>query len=111
MATFGRGHSARAVFVHRKKLAALGEEPSIIDARAESITAIQLLNRDGHDCYLCHLPLEPDFQIEHIIPRVHGGTDHLANLALACRSCNARKKDRIVSIRVKDRIPCYWIGT
>ena len=29
--------------------------------------------------------------IEHIVPRVHGGTDALENLALACARCNAGK--------------------
>ena len=31
------------------------------------------------------------FSIEHIIPRSHGGTDALSNLALACQGCNSRK--------------------
>lgn len=29
--------------------------------------------------------------IEHILPRTHGGTDALANLALACARCNGEK--------------------
>ena len=29
--------------------------------------------------------------IEHIVPRVHGGTDALENLGLACARCNAGK--------------------
>ena len=29
--------------------------------------------------------------IEHIVPRAHGGTDDLANLALACAACNHEK--------------------
>jgi 5-methylcytosine-specific restriction endonuclease McrA len=29
--------------------------------------------------------------LEHIVPRNHGGTDELANLALACARCNAEK--------------------
>lgn len=29
--------------------------------------------------------------IEHIVPRNHGGTDELGNLALACRRCNTAK--------------------
>jgi len=35
-------------------------------------------------------PLIP-FHIEHIVPRKHGGADHLDNLALACAECNLRK--------------------
>jgi 5-methylcytosine-specific restriction endonuclease McrA len=29
--------------------------------------------------------------IEHIVPRTHGGTDDVANLALACHACNGEK--------------------
>lgn len=29
--------------------------------------------------------------LEHIVPRVHGGTDALENLAIACARCNAQK--------------------
>ena len=32
--------------------------------------------------------------IEHIIPRVHGGTDALENLGLACARCNQGKGSR-----------------
>jgi hypothetical protein len=32
-----------------------------------------------------------EFEVEHINPRVLGGTDDLVNLALACGSCNRRK--------------------
>jgi 5-methylcytosine-specific restriction endonuclease McrA len=33
--------------------------------------------------------------IEHIVPRHHGGTDDLANLALACARCNQSKGARL----------------
>ncbi len=33
------------------------------------------------------------FQVEHIHPRAHGGSDALDNLALACESCNLYKSD------------------
>jgi hypothetical protein len=29
--------------------------------------------------------------LEHVIPRTHGGTDELGNLAIACARCNAQK--------------------
>ena len=32
--------------------------------------------------------------IEHIVPRVHGGTDDLSNLGLACARCNQGKGSR-----------------
>jgi 5-methylcytosine-specific restriction endonuclease McrA len=33
--------------------------------------------------------------IEHILPKNHGGTDELPNLALACARCNAQKGVRL----------------
>lgn len=33
--------------------------------------------------------------IEHIVPRNHGGTDELSNLAVACARCNAGKGHRL----------------
>ncbi len=29
--------------------------------------------------------------VEHIVPKTHGGTDHLENVALACAACNGEK--------------------
>jgi len=34
------------------------------------------------------------FHLEHIIPRILGGSSELGNLALACPSCNLHKADR-----------------
>lgn len=33
--------------------------------------------------------------VEHIVPRHHGGTDAIENLAVACASCNQRKGSRL----------------
>jgi 5-methylcytosine-specific restriction endonuclease McrA len=37
-------------------------------------------------------------QIEHVIPRKHGGTDDLDNLALACADCNRKKSSDLAGI-------------
>lgn len=36
--------------------------------------------------------------VEHIIPRKHGGTDELSNLALACIDCNLHKGANLAGI-------------
>jgi hypothetical protein len=36
--------------------------------------------------------------IEHIIPKIHGGTDDLDNLALACIDCNLHKGPNLTGI-------------
>lgn len=42
------------------------------------------------------------FHIEHVIPRVRGGTSDLDNLAFACPSCNLHKADRVSSAFDRD---------
>ncbi|HEY3245724.1 MAG TPA: HNH endonuclease [Phycisphaerae bacterium] len=52
-------------------------------------------DRAGHRCEYCrlHQGHEPfyRFHIEHIIAKMHGGSDDPNNLALACHRCNERK--------------------
>lgn len=53
----------------------------------------QLAYRDGARCYLCgqgRIAGDP-FEVEHVRPRAAGGSDDLANLRLAHRSCNRAK--------------------
>ncbi len=52
-----------------------------------------LLEKWQRKCAYCgkkDIPLE----VEHINPRVRGGTDRVSNLAIACRPCNQRKGDQ-----------------
>ncbi|KVL18675.1 MULTISPECIES: HNH endonuclease [Burkholderia] len=49
-----------------------------------------LLRRDGDACFYCGAPTsEEDRSLEHLVARAHGGPDHLSNLVLAHRECNA----------------------
>ncbi|GCC11301.1 CRISPR-associated endonuclease Cas9 [archaeon] len=52
-----------------------------------------LLEKWKHECAYCdkgNIPLE----IEHIIPKIRGGTDRVSNLTLACHKCNQKKGDK-----------------
>ena len=40
--------------------------------------------------------------LEHILPRTHGGTNAAANLAIACKACNAAKGRRLDCRRKDD---------
>lgn len=56
--------------------------------------APEIAARDGDRCWYCGL--EPllfahDWEIDHDVPIARGGTSELANLRLACRTCNRRK--------------------
>jgi hypothetical protein len=54
--------------------------------------------RASHRCEYCKAPevvFNFPFEVEHIIPLSRQGSNHEANLALSCRSCNLRKGNRI----------------
>lgn len=62
----------------------------------------QVRSRAGNACEYCKLRQEESplatLQIEHIIPRKHGGKDLLENLCLACIDCNLAKGTNIAGI-------------
>lgn len=50
--------------------------------------------RASHRCEYCRLPQHASalrFHLEHVVAPQHGGTDDVANLALACPECNFQK--------------------
>lgn len=54
--------------------------------------------RAGHRCEYCRAPeaiFNLPFEVEHIDPTSRSGSDDESNRALACRSCNVFKSDRI----------------
>ena len=63
---------------------------------------IRVRERAHNACEYCRLhqsdsPLAA-LHVEHIIPKVHGGTDDLENLALACIDCNLHKGTNLAGI-------------
>jgi 5-methylcytosine-specific restriction endonuclease McrA len=49
--------------------------------------------RDDHRCQYCGGPAE---SIDHVVPRSRGGQHAWDNVVAACRSCNVRKRDRLL---------------
>jgi 5-methylcytosine-specific restriction endonuclease McrA len=49
--------------------------------------------RDGGRCQYCNAAAE---SIDHVVPRSRGGQHIWTNVVAACRSCNARKRDRLL---------------
>jgi hypothetical protein len=49
-----------------------------------------LLEKWGRRCAYCHKTDVP-LQVEHIVPRVRGGSNRVSNLTLACATCNTKK--------------------
>lgn len=67
-----------------------------------SQTRTQVRERAQNACEYCHLHQDDSplaaLHVEHIIPRVHGGSDELDNLALACIDCNLHKGTNLTGI-------------
>ena len=55
----------------------------------------EILKRAKFRCELCGISAKQKaLEVDHIIPRNHGGTDDQSNLQALCYSCNAMKRDR-----------------
>ena len=58
--------------------------------------------RAHNTCEYCQLHQDDSplaaLHVEHIIPKIHGGTDDLQNLALACIDCNLHKGTNLTGI-------------
>lgn len=69
-----------------------------MDARSR----LAVRERAENQCEYCQKRQEESplitLQIEHIIPRKHGGSDDLENLALACADCNLRKSSDLAGL-------------
>jgi 5-methylcytosine-specific restriction endonuclease McrA len=70
-------------------------------------TKARVRERAGHCCEYCRLhqsdsPLAV-LHIEHIVPKAHGGSDALDNLALACIDCNLHKGPNLTGIDPQTR--------
>lgn len=48
-----------------------------------------LIRRDGNQCSICGETA--DLHVDHIVPRMMGGSDLLDNLQLLCKRCNLHK--------------------
>ena len=67
----------------------------------ESTKAI-VRERAGFRCEYCQLHQDDSplavLHVEHIVPRKHGGSDDIENLALACIDCNLHKGPNLTGI-------------
>lgn len=65
-------------------------------------TRVAVRRRAGNRCEYCRLHQEDSplarLHVEHVVPKKHGGSDDLDNLALACIDCNLHKGPNLTGI-------------
>jgi 5-methylcytosine-specific restriction endonuclease McrA len=67
-----------------------------------SMTRDSLIDRDGGTCVWCGRdPWPADLTAEHLLPRSRRGRTVPENLAVACRSCNKRRRTKPVVAYVR----------
>lgn len=68
----------------------------------DAATRAFVRQRAANRCEYCGLQQTAEaffaFHIEHIVARQHGGTDDVANLALACYHCNLHKGTNLTTV-------------
>lgn len=73
-----------------------GMKPSGWEVWQPRPEVLRLAERDGWGCAYCGVTLDgcpdrPRPQVDHVMPKSRGGSNHLSNKVLACGSCNASK--------------------
>ena len=103
--------SPKAVDLVRYRLREMGElEPKLITPRTDipkrtdldipvrynaQVNITKLYGEQGGHCNACRSHFEKrNLEVDHIIARKQGGTDHIDNLQLLCGNCNRIKGDR-----------------
>jgi len=54
------------------------------------LTRKNIIKRDGGRCQYCGKK-KPQMTVDHVVPKIYGGTDTWENLVCACLECNNRK--------------------
>jgi len=82
-----------------RRLLRAAAESDVTFERVESRGRTYLVGKCIHCSTQVTVPLDVDepahATLEHIVPRSHGGTDGLDNLAVACKRCNHGKGRRL----------------
>ena len=104
--TFSNKHAedAYAAFKNGKEWTAT----AVTKRRKRKTIEEQLLNRDGYGCFYCshHFTEKHPATLEHLLAVTLGGTNHMANLALAHELCNQEAGNMPVvdKVRLRDEM-------
>lgn len=67
-----------------------------VRAKGWAKTRLAILQRDGYECHYCG---DVATEVDHVIPRVNGGTEDPDNLVASCMKCNRSKGKRMAPRR------------
>lgn len=68
------------------------------------VLVYELLKRDGDRCFYCDKKLKiQEIAMEHVCPISCGGPNHLSNMVLACKDCDAEVTNLPVAKKIKIR--------
>jgi 5-methylcytosine-specific restriction endonuclease McrA len=73
----------------------------------------RIYERDGWQCCYCNVDLRDEVAsrrtLDHIVPRVHGGSNHESNLVTCCITCNSARADRALPVELFEKAMA-WAG-
>lgn len=61
------------------------------------------LKHNNIECLYCQkiITNNEDCTVDHVIPKSHGGSNHVDNLAIACKACNDKKGSLLLTQFIK----------
>lgn len=75
-------------------------------------TRYEVLRRCNFACYYCGFPAPiVRLEVDHVVPRALGGTDHGSNLIAACSACNSGKRDSVPPPEFVERVRREYCAT
>ncbi len=74
---------------------------SMAERRTDRV--VELLRRDGGDCWFCGLALGEDITLEHLIPKSAEGGNGRHNLVLAHKACNNMAANKPLAEKIELR--------
>jgi 5-methylcytosine-specific restriction endonuclease McrA len=90
-----RARARRTALLHPETVAASSRNRKARARNAEGshtgADVIEQYNRQKGKCYYCGKQVGKDYQVDHVIPLVLGGSNYPSNLVIACPQCNRAK--------------------
>ena len=92
------GHQIRVLLPEEIEGLAATDAPQVpvdiekIDFYSDRRWAEALLKREDSRCFYCLRELRSNWVLDHVVPRVNGGSNSYRNVVACCHECNAAKQ-------------------